>query len=177
MLPQRAVVSPAAGTTAPNTLSLSPPQKGITALHCAAQFGQLRLIAKLIDKGANTEAKNDEIPRSPPICGPVASPRVFLELPTSSSVATRSALQPPPQRPTLPARARTPPRRSSGARTPLPRPFDAPLKYRSWPNAQEIAPLHRAVLCKQLAAIKRLVEKGADANVRTMVYASPPPIC
>jgi hypothetical protein len=88
--PCSTALSPCAAATQPLS-SASPSQKGKTPLHWAALFSQLTLIDKILAKGANIEAKDDEV-----VCPPRPTCRLRFAV-TPSPITTHLRL-PPPQR-------------------------------------------------------------------------------
>jgi hypothetical protein len=109
----------------------------------AVNFTQLRLIDKLIDNGADTDAKDDNVP-------PFAIP-IF-------GYGDRRGMRflPP----------RTPSDRCLCTRILLPGHSPPTTNHR---RAQDLAPIHYAARNNLPAAIERLVEMGTDLEIKGMV--------
>jgi hypothetical protein len=136
--------------------SAPPRQDGRPPLHIAAYHGRLGLIDKLLEKGADIEARDDEVSsllRAPP------HSRRYLVTPS------------PPSH----THARAGRRAAARPRTHLCRPPCLfPTASRVW-SAQGFNALHRAVcsnhapVALRLAAVQRLADNNADIEARTAV--------
>jgi ankyrin repeat protein len=143
------MTTPRRGPAAP------PPQDGQTSLYIAAHKGLLGLINKLLAMGVDVNAKDNRVPAcshdAARACTATHSRNHLIASSPPSSTRTHA-----------PARRR---QRTSAAGPPG-RYFNRPL-----PLAQGFAPLHSAISNNQMAAVKRLMEKGADIHAKTTVAA------
>jgi ankyrin repeat protein len=180
--PHRNVVASWRALIRPNApRPFRPPQHDKTALIFAAQFGQLDFIDKLLYNGADIEAKGELVisPSAPSLATSHRIPRVFTQMPRASllafiSITSTHCYHNPSTIPAshspagmhIPSIIAKPPVHTCCQRHILPT-YQRPTTA----GEQGFTALLMATNHKQTAVAERLIEKGANVNVKGIVHA------